>query len=120
MIVRMVSIRAATLHEFGAAREDLLAAARLEPANRAVRQKLAECGEAARRERQEERQLYAAMLGGSGSKEADMDGWKGETRGAPEAKRVGSAERTTRLRCGLTVCGPTKALPAMPEGEHRT
>ena len=46
-----------------------------------------------------------------------MDGWKGETRGAPEAKRVGSAERTTRLRCGLTVCGPTKAPPAMPERE---
>lgn len=30
-----------------------------------------------------------------------MDGWKGET----------------RLGCGLTVCGPTKALPAMPERE---
>ena len=43
-----------------------------------------------------------------------MDGWKGETRGA---KRVGSADLTTRLRCGLTVCGPTKALPAMPERE---
>ena len=46
-----------------------------------------------------------------------MDGWKGETRGALEAKRVGSAERTTRLRCGLTGCGPTKAPPAMPERE---
>ena len=30
-----------------------------------------------------------------------MDGWKGET----------------WLGCGLTVCGPTKALPAMPERE---
>lgn len=54
---------ALALQEYGAARADLLAAAKLEPSNRAVRAKMAECAEAAKEEKQAERRLYAAMLG---------------------------------------------------------
>lgn len=54
---------ALALHEYGAARADLVAAAKLEPANRAVRAKMAECADAAKEERKAERRLCEAMFG---------------------------------------------------------
>lgn len=59
-----------SLHEYGAAKADLLVAAKIEPSNKAVRTKLRECGEAANREKANERRLYAAMLGGEGAGKA--------------------------------------------------
>ena len=50
------------LREFGAARTDLVAAARLEPGNRSVREKLELSREAALAERAHERKIAAAMM----------------------------------------------------------
>lgn len=50
------------LREFGAARTDLVAAAKLEPSNRQVREKLEMCRSAAVAERAQEKDLAAAMM----------------------------------------------------------
>lgn len=79
-----------SLHEYGAAKVDLLSAVKLDPANKAVRTKLLECGEAASREKVNERRLYAAMFGAtSQSKADDVDSPK--TDGA-DSSRAGNGE----------------------------
>uniref|UniRef100_A0A7S4FD79 Fe2OG dioxygenase domain-containing protein n=1 Tax=Chrysotila carterae TaxID=13221 RepID=A0A7S4FD79_CHRCT len=61
------AVASISLHEYGAALSDLLAAAKLEPSNKAVRAKIAECAAAAKREKENEKVLYTAMLGGGGN-----------------------------------------------------
>jgi len=56
----------AQLAEYGAAMADLVAAARAEPSNRAVRVELDKCRAAASSERAKEKRLFAKMLGGAG------------------------------------------------------
>ena len=60
----------AQLAEHGAAMTDLVAAARAEPSNRAVRVELDKCRAAAASERAKEKRLFAAMLGGAGGDSA--------------------------------------------------
>ena len=75
----------AQLTEHGAAMTDLVAAARVEPSNRAVRVELQKCRAAAASERAKEKRLFAAMLGGAGGDSvavaADAGGrdWDGDT-----------------------------------------
>jgi hypothetical protein len=62
------AIASLELADFVQARRDLTSAAKLEPKNREVRTKLSACKEAADEQRQKERALYAAMIGGATDK----------------------------------------------------
>ena len=76
------------LREFVAAQKDLVAAARLEPNNKAVRTELQKCRDAAAVEREKERRLFAAMLFGGGG---DDEGGNaaGRASGGGEAAATG-------------------------------
>jgi len=80
-----------SLHEYGAAKADLLSAVKLEPGNKAVRMKLKECGEAASREKASERRLYAAMFGSAGGVPAQKSDGAHEA-GMPKADADVAAE----------------------------
>jgi hypothetical protein len=84
------ALAALELHDYVEARRDLVAAARLQPANRDVRKKLGECKEAADAQSKKERALMRRMMSGAGGS-SHADGGDAGT-GEPMASGEGDDE----------------------------